>query len=96
MNRYLHQLRRSNDRVSRRLNPFRETATDSSSGLIGSSILENTTVCNSEGLDFCVICQDDIFLEIVRKLSCKHAFHIKCIERWFTTTNICPICKRRY
>jgi hypothetical protein len=98
MNRYLHQLRRTNDRITRRGVSFREayqTETESK-GLIDGNFLENSIVYNSEGIEFCVVCQDDIFLDVVRKLSCKHVFHINCIEKWFVTHNICPTCKRQF
>ncbi|CAD8053240.1 unnamed protein product [Paramecium sonneborni] len=28
-------------------------------------------------------------------LSCKHLFHVKCIEKWFFTNNSCPVCRQK-
>ena len=27
------------------------------------------------------------------KLECEHYFHMKCIKKWFTKKNMCPLCK---
>ncbi|KAI8867564.1 hypothetical protein GQ42DRAFT_115620, partial [Ramicandelaber brevisporus] len=30
----------------------------------------------------------------VRQLSCKHVFHVNCIDPWLSTTSsLCPLCK---
>lgn len=84
--RYLYRL------LSRRL---RHTHLDEEKGLIKASLM-TSTVSNSEGIDFCVICQDDIFLDLVRKLSCKHIYHLKCIDNWFLNNSNCPTCKREF
>jgi hypothetical protein len=44
----------------------------------------------------CTICLDQLCENNVRTLICKHTFHTKCIDRWFTESNIyaCPICKQ--
>lgn len=63
-------------------------------GLISKILLDTTCVLNSEKLSFCVICQDDININtILRSLSCKHLFHINCIDKWLTENKKCPICK---
>ena len=44
--------------------------------------------------NFCVICQTDIQKnDIMRILDCSHCFHINCIDKWFTTSTLCPTCK---
>lgn len=99
MDRYLHQTRRSNARIDRRRATFpffRQESGSGDSGLMKIGMFLNTEVCNSDGVDFCVICQDEIFLEIVRKLSCKHVYHIKCIDSWFVSNSTCPICKKKF
>lgn len=30
----------------------------------------------------------------VRKLPCKHHFHMECIDEWFGIDEVCPLCKR--
>lgn len=44
----------------------------------------------------CLICledwEDD---DDVRVLSCRHAFHVGCVDRWLTgTSNTCPLCRK--
>lgn len=62
-------------------------------GLISPKLIQNSTIRNSKGVSYCTICQDDIFIEIVRELKCKHSYHINCIDKWFTTCNNCPDCR---
>lgn len=102
---YLHRRRRYEERIERRRrtdevlerrrtrSPVRRNVPEDSKGLLNEGLLLNTEVKCSEGIDFCAICQDDIFLEIVRKLSCKHAYHIKCIDNWFLHNDVCPTCR---
>lgn len=32
--------------------------------------------------------------EQIRKLPCKHHFHMTCIDEWFGIDDVCPLCKR--
>ncbi|CAG9313190.1 unnamed protein product [Blepharisma stoltei] len=44
----------------------------------------------------CCICFEDFADDAsVRKLTCKHLFHVKCIDDWFQRREapICPLCK---
>ena len=42
----------------------------------------------------CVICYDDLENSKKVKLSCKHIFHKKCIEKWINNDgNNCPLCR---
>jgi hypothetical protein len=42
----------------------------------------------------CNICLDDYQDEDeVRILKCEHLYHTKCIDRWLTSSNKCPVCK---
>lgn len=42
----------------------------------------------------CSICMNDykIYTKI-RKLKCKHIFHVKCIDQWLLIKNSCPNCR---
>jgi hypothetical protein len=62
-------------------------------GLVSKNLLDKTKVENSESVSFCAICQQDIFLDIVRKLECEHSYHIKCIDTWFIENKKCPQCR---
>ncbi|DBA04785.1 TPA: hypothetical protein N0F65_004422, partial [Lagenidium giganteum] len=48
----------------------------------------------SSGDDVCPIClidfEDD---EDVRKLPCKHIFHVPCVDEWLKRNTSCPMCK---
>ena len=42
----------------------------------------------------CTICMDELKEgEFVRKLSCMHKFHPKCVDKWLLTKPLCPNCK---
>jgi hypothetical protein len=62
-------------------------------GLISNNLVNNSTIQQSKHLSFCTICQQDIFLDIIRTLKCKHHFHINCIDKWFIENKICPQCR---
>ncbi|KAJ7079369.1 hypothetical protein C8R43DRAFT_910164, partial [Mycena crocata] len=45
----------------------------------------------------CLICLDDYTEEDdIRVLSCRHAFHMDCVDRWLETgRNNCPACRTK-
>lgn len=63
-------------------------------GLISEEIVKKTIVRQSKDINFCTICQEDIFLDIERVLPCNHFFHINCIDVWFTKNKKCPTCRQ--
>ena len=67
--------------------------TDVTVGLISNRLLNNSTVRNSCGISYCTICQQDVFLEIVREIKCKHTYHINCIDKWMENNSSCPDCR---
>ncbi len=91
-----YSIERRRTRSPQRRNAISFDFLEESKGLIKEGLNLNSEVTHSEGVDFCVICQDDIFLDIVRKLSCKHTYHVKCIDNWFTHGSTCPTCKRKF
>jgi hypothetical protein len=51
----------------------------------------------SEDYTVCVVCQEYlIFNDIIRTMNCSHKFHIDCIDKWFTHSHECPICKKNF
>jgi len=43
----------------------------------------------------CVICLSKFELKSkIRPLSCNHAFHAKCVDKWLRANRTCPICRR--
>lgn len=63
--------------------------------LISKNVFENTIVSISKTFNFCPICQFNINpLDITRTLSCKHVYHIDCVDRWLTEHDICPGCRQ--
>lgn len=67
--------------------------------LVNEKLIEKSSVSmNYFNDNFCVICQENIQVVpkqkcIMRVLECTHAFHIDCVDKWFTTNKTCPICK---
>lgn len=62
-------------------------------GLISKDLLDKSKINSSDNLSFCTICQQDIFLDIVRTLDCSHSYHVNCIDTWFTENKKCPQCR---
>ena len=47
---------------------------------------------NKYNMDYCIICLENFKNgEKLRKLSCCHIFHIKCINDWFRKKKSCPV-----
>jgi hypothetical protein len=67
--------------------------TDVKIGLISKNLIEKSSIDSSKGMSFCTICQQDIYLDIVRKLNCTHEYHVNCIDRWFVENKKCPQCR---
>lgn len=43
----------------------------------------------------CAICYDDFkHHERYRELPCKHEFHKRCIDKWFESSVVCPMCRQ--
>ena len=57
-------------------------------------IYKNTENIN-ENNNKCIICYENFENDcITRKMTCRHLFHIECIDRWFETKNWCPLCRK--
>lgn len=52
---------------------------------------------SSNGNPLCAICLEEVIESENNKkvLHCNHTFHANCINRWLTTRNQCPVCRRR-
>jgi len=49
----------------------------------------------SEEDAMCTICLAPYAVEDkIRKLPCKHHFHMVCVDEWFGIDDVCPLCKR--
>jgi hypothetical protein len=57
---------------------------------------ERTTVQTvTEGEMDCAICQDAMVIgQVTRRLPCQHAFHLSCVDTWFSLRPTCPTCRR--
>ena len=47
-----------------------------------------------DNINECSICLDSISKTDEKVLSCTHAFHWKCIKKWFHNHKTCPICRK--
>ena len=58
---------------------------------------ERTTVqtVTENGEMECAICQDAMVIgQTTRRLPCQHAFHLSCVDTWFSLRPTCPTCRR--
>jgi hypothetical protein len=62
-------------------------------GLMAAQLHYRTDIYNCDKKDDCSICLNDMNTAIVRRLVCKHVFHIGCIDKWFSSERHCPICR---
>jgi hypothetical protein len=62
-------------------------------GLISKKLFDKSKIESSKDTSFCTICQQDIFLDIVRILNCSHTYHVNCIDKWFIENKKCPQCR---
>jgi hypothetical protein len=62
-------------------------------GLISNDLIKKSKIDSSKGVSFCSICQQDIYMDIIRKLDCSHHFHVDCIDKWFVENKKCPQCR---
>ncbi|CAC27064.1 hypothetical protein [Guillardia theta] len=47
---------------------------------------------NFQNDKLCIICRDEFNFEDSKILSCKHIYHIKCLQTWLIRQYCCPIC----
>lgn len=57
-----------------------------------------TEVSNKSIDDNCTVCLNPLHVEespnILRRINgCHHVFHINCIDKWFSESNKCPVCR---
>ena len=43
--------------------------------------------------EYCSICLESKHNKRVKYLSCKHSFHVKCINTWLQKSEVCPLCR---
>jgi hypothetical protein len=58
-------------------------------------IKERSVVKETVSENVCVICIDDYKSDnLIREIkTCKHSFHVKCIDKWFEENHSCPECR---
>lgn len=62
------------------------------SGVSLQTLQRNSTVYTKESVD-CSICYENED-KIIRRLSCGHEFHLKCIDTWLAKRKNCPYCRK--
>ena len=74
------------------ISPYYE---ESPKNLISIKLLKASSITINKKETSCSICTENILeTDIIRTLnSCKHFYHILCIDTWFSTINTCPLCR---
>ncbi|KAL2939785.1 RING-H2 finger protein ATL56, partial [Bienertia sinuspersici] len=67
---------------------------DSSSGY-SLELLKSLPKSRFKGCETCPICLDNVMEgDICRVLpSCKHVFHLNCVDKWILKSPVCPVCR---
>lgn len=60
--------------------------------------MENKLILSNEikkvkSIPQCAICLNIISYKKLKKLSCNHKFHWRCIDRWIKINSSCPVCR---
>ncbi|XP_029107422.1 E3 ubiquitin-protein ligase TTC3 isoform X2 [Scleropages formosus] len=58
---------------------------------VGSQHRSRSTALNVE--DPCIICHEEMSLEELCVLECRHSFHRECIKSWLKEQSTCPTCR---
>mmetsp|Transcript_78689 Transcript_78689/g.122822 ORF Transcript_78689/g.122822 Transcript_78689/m.122822 type:complete len:305 (+) Transcript_78689:94-1008(+) len=54
---------------------------------------KKATTGSDEGAESCAVCLADISGgDVVRRLPCRHQFHMACIDKWLHRNKRCPLC----
>ena len=58
-------------------------------------IKDGSVIKETVSKNVCVICIDDYKSDnLIREIkTCKHLFHVKCIDKWFEENHSCPECR---
>lgn len=66
--------------------------------LLPSILFQDSTAASSNRDVTCSICLCEIFADdICKELPlCQHVFHSSCIEEWFSSSTVCPLCKQDF
>lgn len=61
------------------------------------SLISSLPILSNPSSDImCAICYEDARInEFWRKFSCRHEFHVDCIDPWIIEHNTCPVCRAR-
>ncbi|GMI79428.1 hypothetical protein HRI_001612100 [Hibiscus trionum] len=57
--------------------------------------LKKVKLGDDDGIE-CMICMEKLVLsktEVVTCMPCSHLFHGDCIEKWLSTSHLCPLCR---
>lgn len=64
--------------------------------LISKKLFKKSKISLNKSFGYCSICISNILpFEVIRTLSCKHYYHVDCIDYWFTDNNTCPECRNK-
>ena len=89
---YRYRQNNINQRLNNELNSFEDVVIHTPLQLVNKN---SKVYLSNTNNNLCIICQETInYNSIVRELSCKHMYHLKCIDTWLETNKKCPLCNK--
>ncbi|GKA95068.1 E3 ubiquitin protein ligase RING1-like protein [Tanacetum coccineum] len=56
--------------------------------------LTTITITHNNPTELCPVCKEQFVInDLVKKLPCKHIYHVECIVPWLECNSSCPVCR---
>nr|GEW75328.1 hypothetical protein [Tanacetum cinerariifolium] len=56
--------------------------------------LTTITITHNNPTELCPVCKEQFVInDLIKKLPCKHTYHVECIVPWLECSSSCPVCR---